>query len=382
MINIPDKAISQEKGGRHRYARDVIARELEDYITTNHLARGFKLPSDPELAKRYGVSLKTANRAMAVLTKKGLVSRQRGSGTFVNSNRVSKQQCCIGLFLWHRPEEDVRATELHYAAYGYFIDILRKQFAEHDYAYDIFYDNPNRSNMKLLRFSLCKYDAIVFAAGMLDPAAEFLETCPVPMILIQDDVVHPGPWHQVVFDYQPGFVAALKHLLNQGHKKFFIMTNNDPGNSRRMHREDAVLAAAARLRIPAQDLIVHRGSNPIINSPILCGRDSAEYYCRNGLLKRPVISTSDFITYGFLSYMNEQKLKPGVDFKLISYDNLEKGLQNPTLKHGITAITHPQEQAAAAVIDLLESLFRTKANTDFYRTYFVPAKELVLRNSG
>jgi len=364
-----------------RYTGVDIVRELEGYITGNRLARGLKLPSGSELAKKYGVSLKTANRAMALLVKKGLIARKRGSGTFVKSNKTLKEQYRLGIFLWRQAAEDT-LSEFNYAAYGYFTDTLTRQLTEHDIAYDVFYEKgQDRNNLKLLQLSLCNYDAIIVAAGMLNPAADYLAKCPIPVILIQDDIVHPGPWHQVVFDYQPGFAAALKYLLRQGHHQFFIVSNDDPTHEEKLHRVEAIMTAAKHLNIPSQNLIIHRGNDPIINSVILCGRNSAEYYCRNKLLKYPVISVSDFITYGFISYMAEQNLKMGVDFKLISYDNLERDLQNPSNKLGISAITHPKEEAAKAAVELLDSLLATNASKDFYRTYFVPAKELVIRDS-
>lgn len=381
MINCSDTTKAEKVTKPRRYTGDDIVRELEGYITGNHLARGLKLPSGNELAKKYGVSLKTANRAMSILVEKGLIVRKRGSGTFVKSNKTLKQQYRIGLFFWRTTAEESLA-ELDYAAYGYFTDILTGHLAEHDFTYDIFYEKgPDKNNLRLLRLPLYNYDAIIVPSGMLKPAADYLEKCRVPVILIQDDIVHPGPWHQVIFDYQPGFAAALQHFLRQGHKKFFVVCGDTPIDDGAPRRLEAVMAAAERLHIPSQNLIVHRGGNPIVNSKILCGRNSAEYYCQNKLLKYPVISVSDYFTYGFLSYMAEQNLKLGVDFKLISYDNLEKNFQNPSSKLGISAITHPKEEAAMAVIELLESLLAPNANMDFYRTYTVPAKELVIRSS-
>lgn len=60
-----------------------IASALEAAIVGGEYAVGEHLPSEKELAKRFGVSLITVRGAMASLVEKGLVERHRGIGTVV-----------------------------------------------------------------------------------------------------------------------------------------------------------------------------------------------------------------------------------------------------------------------------------------------------------
>ncbi len=69
-------------GLRRRY--QGIAAELRDRIDRGELRPLQRLPTEVELASRYGVSRLTLRRALAVLQEEGLVDRRQGSGTFVS----------------------------------------------------------------------------------------------------------------------------------------------------------------------------------------------------------------------------------------------------------------------------------------------------------
>lgn len=61
-----------------------LADRMRDMIISGEFPRGSRMPSEPELAKRYGVSQVTANRAMGLLRAEGLVRVERGRGTIVH----------------------------------------------------------------------------------------------------------------------------------------------------------------------------------------------------------------------------------------------------------------------------------------------------------
>lgn len=62
------------------YAR--IARHLSDWIRRN-AAPGNRLPPEPQLAKRFGVSVGTIRRAIGILVEQRRLQRVQGSGTYV-----------------------------------------------------------------------------------------------------------------------------------------------------------------------------------------------------------------------------------------------------------------------------------------------------------
>ncbi len=66
----------------------LIAEELRADIASGGLAIGDRLPTEQDLAERFGVNRHTARQAIASLAEEGIVESRRGSGTFVIGNPV------------------------------------------------------------------------------------------------------------------------------------------------------------------------------------------------------------------------------------------------------------------------------------------------------
>src|SRR6185437_1915168 len=64
---------------------EQVARRLADAIVLGVLGAGERLPSEAELARRFGVALVTAREALGMLREAGLVETRRGrdGGSFV-----------------------------------------------------------------------------------------------------------------------------------------------------------------------------------------------------------------------------------------------------------------------------------------------------------
>src|SRR5215469_9853861 len=80
-------AVSREQG-ESLYAQ--IARQLEQEIG-NGYAPGDFLPSEGELASRFGVDRHTLRRAIDELVEAGLVERRHGRGILVLDNQIDYQ---------------------------------------------------------------------------------------------------------------------------------------------------------------------------------------------------------------------------------------------------------------------------------------------------
>lgn len=60
-----------------------LAQLLRELIRTGQLGPGDRVPSEPQLARKYSVSRDTAQRALAMLADEGLITRRRGVGSIV-----------------------------------------------------------------------------------------------------------------------------------------------------------------------------------------------------------------------------------------------------------------------------------------------------------
>jgi GntR family transcriptional regulator, phosphonate transport system regulatory protein len=66
-----------------------IADQFEQAIAAGDYAADERLPSEIDIADRFGVNRHTVRRALAALAERGLVRSARGSGTYVAARRLS-----------------------------------------------------------------------------------------------------------------------------------------------------------------------------------------------------------------------------------------------------------------------------------------------------
>jgi len=66
-----------------------VADELERAIAVGRFEPGTRLPSELDIADRFGVNRHTVRRAIAALAERGLVRAERGSGTYVETQRLA-----------------------------------------------------------------------------------------------------------------------------------------------------------------------------------------------------------------------------------------------------------------------------------------------------
>jgi GntR family phosphonate transport system transcriptional regulator len=77
----------------HLLARGItlwrcIADDFEQLILVGKHDNGERLPAESDVAARYGVNRHTVRRAMAELAARGLVRTERGSGTYVKTDKL------------------------------------------------------------------------------------------------------------------------------------------------------------------------------------------------------------------------------------------------------------------------------------------------------
>jgi len=65
-----------------------IADDFEQMILVGKYENGERLPPESEIAARYGVNRHTVRRAMAELAMRGMVYTERGSGTYVKTDKL------------------------------------------------------------------------------------------------------------------------------------------------------------------------------------------------------------------------------------------------------------------------------------------------------
>jgi GntR family transcriptional regulator len=79
-----------------------ILEELRRAILSERIAPGEQLPSENELAERYGTTRPTVRRAIALLKAEGLVQSEQGRGAFARPRPHVRLRIAAGSYLAHR----------------------------------------------------------------------------------------------------------------------------------------------------------------------------------------------------------------------------------------------------------------------------------------
>lgn len=95
---------------RSRYQQ--VANDLRTAIQRGVYAAGDKLPSQPELARKYGLNQTSINRAIAVLRSEGLVRVEHGKGAFVQAIPTVKRVRRIDRDYRSNPQSSSYAEEM------------------------------------------------------------------------------------------------------------------------------------------------------------------------------------------------------------------------------------------------------------------------------
>ena len=86
--------------------RESLRKEIEDHI----LAPGQKLPSEDELASKYGVSRMTVRQGIIDLIDEGLLYRRHGIGTFVAQPQVERDHTGLTNFFESALQKGIEAS--------------------------------------------------------------------------------------------------------------------------------------------------------------------------------------------------------------------------------------------------------------------------------
>ena len=80
MTQLPDGIIDRESPVPFYFQLSEL---LEQEIVAGRYEPGVRLPSEPEISRRYGLSRTTIRQALSRLEQEGLIHRRKGQGTFV-----------------------------------------------------------------------------------------------------------------------------------------------------------------------------------------------------------------------------------------------------------------------------------------------------------
>ena len=185
---------------------ETIYSELKERITQGIYPIGSRFPSELVLAQEYGINRKTANLAVAMLEKDGLVKRGiRGAGTTVVKQAVFPKGYIAFLALFNHYNNRI-LNGIQRASHGY------------GYATTVFYADSLDVVPYLESVSRMEFQGVIAAEFM--PLLTGNLSCPV-VLVDNGNMVNAG-FFGVNTDNFRGAYDLMREILRRGHREIVL----------------------------------------------------------------------------------------------------------------------------------------------------------------
>ena len=213
-----------------------LYKNLRDDIAGGHYEPSKRLPTEPELSRKYKVSVTTVRQAVSLLVSERLVYRRQGRGTFIASPRdahVFKKVKAIG-FLADYPKDNLDGR---FEVLPHIIHEIEDEGSENGYNLSIFntQNDPARARERIKSISNGDLDGIVFWPSVNGSDDEMnhgiidaLAAMKIPVVLF-DRQVHGYHLDHVTSDNKLGVYQLIEHFIASGHRRIAVIS--DPESS-------------------------------------------------------------------------------------------------------------------------------------------------------
>ena len=310
---------------------------------------------------------------MASLAREGVIRRIKGKGTFISEGAVLRRKRSLRIGLCF-PSHYFSQSMAVFSAFGLLPHHAKNilQSNGHEALVFSFQDIHEEDFDRHTGI-----DALLISMASLDnDTIPVLKRKKYPIAVIMQTGMERIPFHQVIPDLLNGFYHAAKCLREKGIDFVQILLSDEAtlvARSELFHR--------AALWAGFEEKGIAFVSIPEIRGDLgqLTGYRLAEHHLlRNFRRGSAYFVPGDFFAFGVLSAFLEQKLIPGKDFYLISFDNLEGEEFYPFGIPLLTSVDFPKRKVVESAIALLEEEIR-KPSAEV-RTLQLPC-ELILRET-
>lgn len=196
---------------------------LGKYISCKRRDKQFRLPAERVLAGEFGYSRGTIAKALDILEAEGIISRKRGSGTFI-VHTEEERTLTIALAMrtaYHYSDVHFRLIVDEISKYAELNNIRIQIF---DHLVDVYKKNPKKNPlMDAIKNGVI--DGVLIISRMpISILNQISVTCPTVSI---NNILGDGNEVPCVScDYFAAGFLAGKHLLDNGHRKVAYVTDD------------------------------------------------------------------------------------------------------------------------------------------------------------
>ncbi len=383
-----------------------ITADFRQKIASGAWAAGSALPTRRDLAKAYGVALRTIEQAMAPLIGEGVVEARGVKGTFVAPSRTAEPQVRR---VQHRqrpaqasllPKAVTHATigivgawtghEQHYMVNNLGARAMEAAASKHpDVTLRYFnrfvdYDLPRRSPLEAVTTLIDEgVNAIAMFYSVDDPLGIVLDAVMAKVqdhglpIVFFDNSVLTRDVCRVLYDNEHAGYQAANHLFNRGWERA-IFVNCYESDWVRERVAGAQAASAAYRREHDVKLSLYAGPrqfDSIRDSDFFreIGNEIGQSLFAQFSEASAIIAPNDITAYGIMESVSALGLRAGIDYGIVGFDDYVESRER-----ALSTLRPPLTAMGTETIDLL---LRALAGTPL-PLRVVLRSELVARTSS
>ena len=346
----------------------TVMADIRRQIAQNMYGAGTPLPTELELAARYGFSRETVHKAMTGLAREGLVSRIPGKGTFIKEAATANDGKPPHFFvvLIHKEPEMfklIRGIETVMEKNG----CLFSSF---------FWTGPHRSDVT----HTDDFDTFLRGLSRLNPQGIFcyprnsidgyngyeeILKMKIPLILL-DKEFSKYTLNCAVSDNYTGMYRLTQHVIRKGHTKIGYFSLDMLFGDSLVRRRDGFLACLNDNGIPFNNRYI-RDHIPDANNVAAQLID----FVQNNPEVTVLICANDFIAEKCYPEIQKRGMKIPGDISVCSFDGYETGQRlDPPLTAMRQNLYALGEISARAMLDI----YQKRIDMDCFIKYTVPTQ--------
>ncbi len=292
-------------------------RELRRRIAFGYWQPGDRLPPEVDLALELGVSRATLNKALKRLDNQGFFLAKRGSGRVVTSPRKRSRTGIISivlsdLYYYDKPSGTklFRSMQETIANAGCHFNINALNPAG-----GVFHHTMRQQALEVIQPT--KSDGIIVVTQAVEAETALELSTYSPVVWFHHPSVKPG-LTGVRYDWMNGSFQAMRHLIDNGHRKIALVNIMENFVSGREQYDGARLAMQ---QIPGGDEVEFIPVFVNMFEPDAGYKQTVKLLEKGDSPPTAIISGADDYTPGIYRALTEKGLKVPEDISLISWND-------------------------------------------------------------
>lgn len=332
--------------------KDILLKDISE----GNFARGRRIPSERELAERFGISRSSVRETITELINSDVLFRTVGKGTFVSELLPREPEIAVPSISFVISEEI-----FHFVQTGYNKILSGVQQVCRDRGTQLLFNsigeesgsfNDRREKRAKRHLTGC-----VVVGGVRRQVLDRLQQRGIPTVLVdlilRDDTLD---FPSVIIDYEAGAKLAVDYLYRYGHRRIGYIGFSGS------QKYEGYWNSLERLGLTYDPRQVEFLQLLDLQPGILAG-----YHAMRGILSRQrlpsaMLVTNDFVAIGVLEALGMAGIKVPDQMSVVGFDDL--GLkQSPSLTTIRVDLTRVGERAAELLFQQIESGERNSEKT-------------------